>query len=198
MEIDPEKIDEIINAHAETVNALKAERDIALRESETYKADSQKLAEAQEKLSALESAGRGQNVYEERYNKLKEERDALQGEFDRYKADVEASERKRVVTDAYKALLRDAKISEKHIDKILKVSDLDSLELGEDGKFKNEEEIKKSIEGEWGEFAVKERVEGAGVPTPMKNGAGVPRGGSRAAKLAAQYHNNIYGKAKED
>ena len=48
--IEADKVDEIINAHAETVNALKEERD-------NYKADAEKLPAVQKELDELKKSG---------------------------------------------------------------------------------------------------------------------------------------------
>jgi hypothetical protein len=197
MGIDGDKIDEIINAHSETVEALKAERDNARREAANNRADTEKLQEVQTELDELKNA-QGNNVFETRYNELKTEKEALQQEFDQYKADIAAGEEKRAKESVYRDLLRSVNISDKRIDKIIKVSDIDSIELNKDGKLKDEESLKKSIEEEWGDFIVKQRQEGADTPTPPSNNTPVPRGESRAARIAAQYHANLYGEAKED
>lgn len=70
-------------------------------------------------------------------------------------------------------LLKDANISEKRHEAILKITELDNLELGEDGKFKNNDELKKEIETEWADFKVTEKKQGAKIDTPpANNGAG--------------------------
>lgn len=195
LDIEPDKIDEIISAHADTVEALKQERDLAKREAETYRDDAKKLPDIQKELDELKS--QGPSAFETRYNEMKEAHDKVKAEFDKYKSDVDAKEIRRTKENAYRQLLRDAKISDKRIDKIIRVSDLDSMELDKDGKFKDEESLTKSIKDEWGDFIMTERQTGAGVSTPPNNTNQVPRGESRAAKIAAQYHSNLYGESKE-
>lgn len=196
LDIDSDKIDEIINAHSDTVEALKTERDLAKKEAEQYRDDAKKLPDVQKELDDLKSQGNG--VFETRYNEMKEAHDKLKKEFDQYKSDVDAKEVTRAKETAYRKLLSDAKISDKRIDKILKVSDLKDLELDKEGKFKDEDNLIKSIKDEWGEFIVEQHKQGAGVSNPPGNNTQVPRGESRAAKIAAQYHNNLYGESKEE
>ena len=197
LDIDPEKIDEIISAHADTVEALKEERDAAKRDAETYKSDAGKLAEVQKELDDLKGS-QGNNLFETKYNEMKAEKEKLKTEFDQYKADIDAAEVKRSKESAYKELLKKANISDKRIDKILKVTNVDDMELDKDGKLKDEENLTKSIKDEWGDFIVTEQQAGANIATPPGNNAKPPKGESRAAKLAAQYHNNLYGdNAKE-
>lgn len=195
LDIDSDKIDEIIEAHADTVDALKKERDDAKKEAETYRDDAKKLSDVQKELDELKS--QGPSAFENRYNELKATYDTLKSEFDTYKSDIDAKETQRTKENAFRKLLQDAKISEKRIDKIIKVTDFSDKELDKDGKFKNEEDLKKSINDDWGDFVVEQREQGAYVPTPPGNNTQVPKGESRAAKIAAQYHNNLYGESKE-
>lgn len=196
MDIEPEKIDEIISAHADTVDALKEERDAMKRDAETYKADAGKLAEVQKELDELKGS-QGKNVFEDRFNEMKEKHDALKAEFDKYKSDVEAGETKRAKESAYRNLLHEKGISDKRIDKIIKVTDIDSVELDKEGGLKDKDKISKSIDEEWEDFIPKKGQEGAGVANPPGSNTQVPKGESRAAKIAAQYHANLYGQAKE-
>lgn len=195
LDIDPEKIDEIISAHADTVEALKEERDVAKKDAEKYKTDAEKFSSAQKELEDLKT--QGPSLFETRFNEMKEEKDKLQKEFDDYKSNVDKAEVRRSKESAYRELLKKANISEKRIDKILKVSEIDKLEIDKDGKLKDEENLSKSIKEEWGDFIIQEHQSGASVPTPQGNNAQVPKGESRAAKIAAQYHANLYGEAKE-
>ena len=193
--IESDKIDEIISAHADTVDALKEERDIAKRDAEKYKKDADELPSVQKELNDLKT--QGPSLFETKFNEMKEERDKLQQEFDDYKSNVDKAEIRRSKESAYRKLLKKANISEKRIDKILKVSEIDKLEVDKDGKLKNEENLSESIKEEWGDFIVQEHQSGASVSTPQGNNAQAPRGESRAAKIAAQYHANLYGEAKE-
>lgn len=196
LDIESDKIDEIINAHVDTVDALKAERDEIKKEAETYRDDAKKLPDVQKELEELKKA-QGSNIFETRYNEMKEDRDKVKAEFDKYKSDVDAKETRRAKESAYRKLLLDEKISDKRVDKIIKVSDLDGMELDKDGKLKGEDDLKKSIKEEWGDFIVTEHQQGAGVSTPPGSDVQTPRKESRAAKIAAQYHNNLYGETKE-
>ena len=158
MGIEEEKIEQIIEAHTDTVNALKEARD-------TYKADAEKLgtvekefAEAKEQLKAA-----GSDEYKEKYEKIK-------ADFDIYKADVEAKANRAKKEDAYKAILKDANIPEKHYAKILKYSDIDGLEFDDKGELSNRSELLKSIKEEWGDHIEQTGTTGANVQTPPANG----------------------------
>ena len=121
--IEEAKIDEIISAHADTVNALKEQRD-------GYKADADKLPAVQKALDDLKASQSGDDPYKEKYEKKAKE-------FDDYKKGVEAKELKRSKSTAYKQVLKELNAS--HVDSILKASqsELEKIELDENGKIKD-------------------------------------------------------------
>lgn len=162
--IEPEKIEEIVTAHTETVEGLK-------EEISKYKADATELPAVKKELEdlkdAAEKAGANGSAYQVKYEALKEE-------FDAYKADVEAKAVKASKEKAYRELLKEAGVSEKRIDAIMKVSaeDIDKLNLDADGKAKDAKEIVKSISDEWADFVVKETITGAPTAKPPGNNRG--------------------------
>lgn len=192
MGIEGDKVDEIINAHADTVDALKKERDDAIARANEYKVNAEMLPIVQKELEELKTAN-GLNPFEGKYNELKEQFESLKSEYDNYKNDVTKAEVRRTKESAYKRLLRDSGIAEKRIDKILKVTDLEDIVVDNDGKIKDEEGVKKSIEEEWGDFVGVEHKLGASVSNPPSVDHSAPRGRSRAAEIAAEYHANLYG-----
>lgn len=104
--------------------------------------------------------------------KWKTKYDALKDDFDAYKKDITAKETKATRSNAYKELLKQAGISEKRLDAVLKVSDVDSLEMGEDGKFKDSEKILEGIKTEWADFITTTETKGANTSTPPTNNGG--------------------------
>lgn len=104
--------------------------------------------------------------------KWKTKYDALKDDFDAYKKDITAKETKATRSNAYKELLKQAGISEKRLDAVLKVSDVDSLEMGEDGKFKDSEKILEGIKTEWADFITTTETRGAKTSTPPTNNGG--------------------------
>ena len=189
MGIEDEKIDQIIEEHAETVNALKQQRD-------QYKVDAEKLPGVQKELDDLKEAAEkdGENPYKAKYEEL-------QQQFDDYKADVTAKETKAKKTAAYRKLLKDAKVSEKRLDSILKLSPVDDIELDDNGEIKDAADVKKKIEEEWSDFIVTEETHGADSNNPPGGSGGRQGAGggskSRAAMIQQQYQNSLYG-SKED
>lgn len=156
MGIEEEKIDQIIDAHSETVDALKADRD-------AYKEDAAKLAAVQKELDALKA--KGDDGYKAKYEAEKAAHDAL-------KADIAAKETKKAKTDAYRELLKGANIDEKRIATILRAEapTIDKIELDADGKIKNAEQYTESIKSDWADFIVTQSAKGTNTATPPANG----------------------------
>ena len=156
MGIEDEKIDQIIDAHSETVDALKADRD-------AYKEDAAKLAAVQKELDELKA--KGDDGYKAKYEAEKAAHDAL-------KADIAAKETKKAKTDAYRELLKGANIDEKRIATILRAEapTIDKIELDTDGKIKNAEQYTESIKSDWADFIVTQSAKGTNTATPPANG----------------------------
>ena len=160
--IDAEKIDEIISAHTDTVDALKEERD-------KYKVDAEKLPAVKQELkelkSASEKAGTEGEAYKVKYEALKEE-------FEAYKTTESRKAEKNAKTEAYKALLKKAGVSEKRLASVIKVSDIDKVELDDEGKIKDADALEKSIKEEWADFITTTTEKGANTATPPANAGG--------------------------
>lgn len=98
-----------------------------------------------------------------------EEYKALKKLFDDYKADVSAKEARSVKEKAYRELLRQAGVSEKRLDAVLRVSDVDGVELDENGAIKDADKLTASIKSEWADFIQTTTTQGAPTATPPAN-----------------------------
>ena len=156
MGIEEEKIDQIIEAHSETVDSLKADRD-------SYKEDAEKLKDVQKELDDLKAKGD---------DGWKEKHDALKVEFDQYKNDVQAKETKAAKEAAYRDILKDANLSEKGIEKAVKYAEWDKIELGEDGKLKGANDHIKAVREECAEYVTTTTTTGAKTSNPPANNGG--------------------------
>lgn len=165
MGIDAEKIDQIIEMHTEVVDAIKAERDTARDEAKKFKADSDKLANVEKELADMKAKESQPDVFKDKYEKLK-------GEYDNYKNEITAKETKAAKSKAYKEMLREVGVSEKRLDSVMKVADLNSFELDDDGAIKGLDELKANVKEEWADFIVSEGKAGAKTPTPPANVGG--------------------------
>lgn len=102
----------------------------------------------------------------------KAEYDKLKGEFDQYKNDVQAKETKAAKEAAYRAILKDANLSEKGIEKAVKYADWDKIELDADGKLKGANDHIKAVRDEWAEYVTTTTTTGAKTSTPPANNGG--------------------------
>ena len=156
MGIEEEKIEQIIEAHSETVDSLKADRD-------SYKEDAEKLKDVQKELDDLKA--KGDDGWKDKYEKLK-------GEHEQYKSDVLAKETRAAKEAAYRAILKDANLSEKGIEKAIKYAEWDKIELDEDGKLKGANDHIKAVREEWAEYVTTTTTTGAKTSTPPANNGG--------------------------
>ena len=185
MGIEEEKIDEIINAHTEVVNALKEERD-------NYKKDAEQLPDVTKERDKYKAQAEQDNPFEQKYNDLKDK-------YDNYVAEQTAKETKAKKQEAYKELLKSVGVSEKRLSAILKVTDLSTIELDDDGKIKDASNLENTAKTEWADFIETEGTKGAQTATPpANNGSGNSGGLSRAAQIAQKHNEAVWGKVKEN
>lgn len=101
--------------------------------------------------------------------KWKTKYDALKGDFEAFKADQAKKEVHASKEKAYRELLKEAGISEKRLDSILKVSNVDNIELDDNGAVKDADKLTNSIQTEWADFIVTTTTKGAETATPPAN-----------------------------
>ncbi len=154
MGIEDEKIDQIIEEHAESVNALKAQRD-ELKEA-AGKADGYK-----KELDALKAKGEGAGEYEEKYK-------AKCKELDDYKAEVAGEKATAEKRGLYRELLKSAGVDPKRIETVLKVSDLENVTV-KDGAIEDADKLTEGIKADW---AATTTVKGADVAHAPKGEGG--------------------------
>ena len=119
-----------------------------------------------------------------------EEYKTLKADFDKYKAEVTEKETKAAKEAAYRAILKDANLSEKGIEKAVKYAEWDKIELGADGKLKGANDHIKAVRDEWAEYVTTTTTTGAKTSTPPAN-----TGGSKLTK-AEIYAKDEYGRYK--
>ena len=184
MGIEADKIDSIIDAHTETVDALKKERD-------DYKADAEKLPKALEDLKKAQAAAKDSGEY-----------DKLKKEFEDYKADIAGKETLANKKAAFRKVAKDAGLTETGIEKAAKYQNYDEIELDDKGEIKNAKDLMKSIKDEWPEHIATGGTKGADTPKPPVGGAAGEgskgrEGESRAAAYYNQYRASRYGQPAE-
>lgn len=181
MGLTDEQVGAIIDEHVSTVDGLKADRD-------KYKTEAEKVPGLEKKIKEYE-ADTSSTEWEKKYN---DEHDA----FEKYKGDVAAKEKAATVEKAYRKLLKDAGIGEKHIDSIVRVTDFSNKKLDKDGNFEDIDNLKKEIENDYSGFITEKGTKGSDVATPPASNDEKPKN-NRIAELAAKYHDNLYGTNKE-
>ncbi len=154
MGLTDEQVSTVIDAHTETVEGLKADRD-------RYKADAEKLADVQKELESL----KGGEDWKTKY-------DNLDKAFKDYKAEIVGKEKAEKVNAAYRKLLESANVDKNRIDAIMKVTDTKDYKLKDDGTLEGAEEITKGIKNEWAAFITKTGTRGADVSTPPDSNSG--------------------------
>lgn len=155
-----EAVEKIIDGHVASVNALREEID-------TLKADAGKLADVQKELDTAkaELSKSKDDKWEVKYKAVKED-------FEAYKAERTKKDAHAAKEAAYRALLKQAGVSDKRVESVLKVSDVDSVELTDKGEIKGAEKLSASIKEEWADFIETTEVRGAVTPTPPANTGG--------------------------
>lgn len=189
MNLTEEQVGAIIDEHVAVTTTLKnqiADRDA---ENETLKEKVKNLSNVEKELKELKQSvtdGDWENKYTKEHD-----------EFEKFKADISAKETMNNIKKAYKKLLSDCKVGDKHHESILRVTDFSNIKLKEDGTFENADDLKKQIESDWNGFISTEGTKGADVDTPPASGGNENKGELRAAKIAAKYNEERYGKIKE-
>lgn len=179
LNLENDKIDAIIEAHTEVTDALKA--DIT-----KYKTEADKIPDLEKQVKEAEQHKADAEKYKKDY-------EAEKAAHDKLKSDNAAQAETAKKTAALKKLLKENSYHDKGLDKIVKYTDLKSLELDENGNFKDAEKIMANIEGEWGEYKGKtEKFEH--VPQNQPNNGGGSNQPSRASEIYARMHENMFGK----
>lgn len=156
MGLTDEQVDTIIEAHTDTVDGLKAE--VA-----RYKPDAEKLSDVQKELNELKAISDGD--FKQKYE---DEHKA----FEDYKREQTAKESRDAKKDAFKTLLKEVGVSEKRLDAVLKVSDIDAIELDKDGNIKGADKLKDTVKNEWADFITTTTTQGATTSNPPANNGG--------------------------
>ena len=184
MGLTEEQVSAIIEEHTNVTTSLKDQ-------IKQYKTDAEKLPEVQKELDDLKK-DTSANDWEKKYN---DEHSA----FEKYKTDVANKETLNNVKSAYKKLLSECKVGDKHIDSILRVTDFSDMKLAEDGSLEGADKLKEKIGSDWSGFITSTGTKPTGNPEtpPSDNGNPDSKKTGRAAELAAKYHDNLYGKVKE-
>lgn len=171
MGIGSEQIEQIIEAHTETVTGLKQQNadlsDQLAKAKETGTADSDKLKDVQKKYDDLLA-----QVEADKKAREGKDYDALKEEYDKYKAEVQEKAVKSAKEKALRDLLSDMKVSDKGTSMIMKYMGVSGIELDEEGKLKDAASIKKAVKEDWSDYIPTVETKGADTKTPPTDGKG--------------------------
>lgn len=158
MGIEDEKIDQIIEEHTESTDALKQQRD-------EYKAKAEAKATASTKPKPKDPEP--SDGYKAKY-------DAEKKAFEDYKANIAAEKAEADKRAKYRELIVKAGVDSKRVDSVLKVSDLSEIKV-KDGAIEGADDLVKSIKEDWADFIPTTQKVGANAPNPPKNDGGAKK-----------------------
>lgn len=153
--IEADKIDQIIEAHTETVDALKKERD-------GYKADAEKLPDVQKELDGLKAGGDFKKKFEDEHTA-----------FENFKKEVTAKETRAAKEAAARAYFTGKGITGANLEIAVRgaAAEIDAAEL--DGeKFKDTKALDELVDGTFKGLVVTTGTAGANTPHPNTNAGG--------------------------
>ena len=153
-----EQVNAVIEAHTETTDALKGERD-------KYKAAFDKLPTVEAEVTRLTDENG-------KLTKSSGDIAKLQKEYDDYKASVAAEKTTAIKTAALRKLFRDSGVNrENFIDLLMGTIQLDSVEMEGDA-IKGGADIITNSKASYGDLFGKEGKEGLPPTNPLNNGGG--------------------------
>lgn len=158
MGIEDEKIDQIIEEHTESTDALKQQRD-------EYKAKAEAKATASTETKPKDPEP--SDGYKAKY-------DAEKKAFEDYKANIAAEKAEADKRAKYRELIVKAGVDSKRVDSVLKVSDLSEIKV-KDGAIEGADDLVKSIKEDWADFIPTTQKVGANAPNPPKNDGGAKK-----------------------
>ena len=163
MSIEDEKIEQIIEAHLEPVNALKEEVD-------KYKADAEKLEEAKKEIETLKKRI-AKNGDEEMVSKA--EYDKVKKDFDDYKEEIANKQAKEAKEKAVRTFYESKGITGKNLEIAMRGSraEIDGIELDGD-KIKDNSALDALVKGDFSSLVATTTTKGANIANPPANSGG--------------------------
>lgn len=177
--IESEKIDQIVEANAESLADIQDKLAKANAELKEAKSKADTLPTVQKELDDLKAQVEADNKAREG-----KDYDALKKEFDDYKAEREAQDTRAKKETAFRGLLKDLNISDKGAKLAVKYQDFGAIELDEEGKVKDATALRKSLKEDWGDYIVQEKEEGADTKNPPGSETGGNGGKTREEIMA--------------
>lgn len=179
MGIEPEKIDEIIAAHAEVTEALKSQINDAKAETESIREEAGKVADVQAELDKvkkdLETANK--TIETAKKDDFKGKYEAATAELEMIKSENAAKQTATIKQSALKDELKKANYTDNAISLIIRNGFANDVEIGEDGKATNLETVIKAIQADsdFSGFTPKTTNTSVKLETPPANVGGAKK-----------------------
>lgn len=178
--IEDDKIDSIIDAHSETVDALKKERD-------GYKESADKLEDVQKELDGLKAGGDYKDKYEKEHKA-----------FEEYKSGITAKETRAAKEKAVRAYLESKSITGGNLDIAMRGlgAEIDAAELDGD-KLRDTKALDDLIGGAYKSLIVSTKDQGVNTSTPPGGNNPTWTQEQLDAMSDAEYYRATYEAAKQ-
>lgn len=162
LKLEESVIESIIEAHSETVDALKKQRDDALASANAVEDLTRERDELKNQIEDLK--GKGGDAAK------------VQADFDAYKAEVEAEKKAAKTETDVLELLKAAGIQRESFQRMAsKAFDRNKIQRGEDGAISNRDELLSAIKAEFADCIATDPTPAGAPPVTPPSGGGAPK-----------------------
>lgn len=160
MNLSDEQINTIIEEHTSIKDNLKNQ-----------------ISDLQEKVNDYDEI---KKKYEDlsndvKQNNWKDKFDEAKKQLEDYKNEIKNEKQTLKKKELYKELLKESGINDKQISSILEVTKFDDINIDENNKLENVEELTNEIKSKWDGFIVKSAVTGINTENPPTNNGGTSK-----------------------
>jgi hypothetical protein len=160
MNLSDEQINTIIEEHTSIKDNLKNQ-----------------ISDLQEKVNDYDEI---KQKYEDlsndvKQNNWKDKFDEAKKQLEDYKNEIKNEKQTLKKKELYKELLKESGINDKQISSILEVTKFDDINIDENNKLENAEELTNEIKSKWDGFIVKSAVTGINTENPPTNNGGTSK-----------------------
>jgi hypothetical protein len=160
MNLSDEQINTIIEEHTSIKDNLKNQ-----------------ISDLQEKVNDYDEI---KKKYEDlsndvKQNNWKDKFDEAKKQLEDYKNEIKNEKQTLKKKELYKELLKESGINDKQISSILEVTKFDDINIDENNKLENAEELTNEIKSKWDGFIVKSAVTGINTENPPTNNGGTSK-----------------------
>ncbi len=181
--IGEKQIESIIEAHSDSLNGIKSDRD-------KYKEQASKLPDLQKQLEEAKAASGSTDEWQKKFD---EEHQA----FESFKQQIDKEKAEATKAKAYRAMLVEAGVDPNRIDTVMRVTNLNDVKVT-DGKLEDIDNLKEAAKKEWADFIVKQRVDPSNPAEPPHRAQVIEGADPDIAMRMRARHEQRYGKVSEN